>query len=155
MTDGGSVAGAAPPPGGPGQTPQPVNPFAPPVSGTASVLLHWSMVKLPEHPMQPRLADKRIGFFSIRQMDYGRPEQRAQQREYIVRWRLEKQDPSAAVSEPVKPIVYYVDRATPDWLKPWIKKGIEDWQPAFEAAGFRRIDERRLGFAQSVVFTVS
>jgi hypothetical protein len=127
----------APPPGGAGQTQQPVNPFAPTVSGTASLLVHWSMVKLPEHPMQPRLADKRIGFFSIDQMDYGRSEQRAQQREYIIRWRLEKKDPTAAVSEPVKPIVYYVDRATPDWLKPWVKKGIEDWQPAFEAAGFQ------------------
>ncbi len=127
----------APVPGAPGQT-QPVNPFAPTISGTASVLMHWSMVKLPEHPMQPRLADKRIGFFSIRQLDYGRPEQRAQQRQYIVRWRLEKKDPTAAVSDPLKPIVYYVDRATPDWLKPWVKRGIEDWQPAFEAAGFRR-----------------
>jgi hypothetical protein len=126
------------PQGGPGQAQQPANPFAPPVTETASLLMHWSMVKLPEHPMQPRLADKRIGFFSIQQMDYGRPEQRAQQREYIIRWRLEKNDPTAAVSEPVKPIVYYVDRATPDWLKPWVKKGIEDWQPAFEAAGFRR-----------------
>ena len=127
----------APPPAGPGQA-QPVNPFAPTISGTASLLMHWSMVLLPEHPMQPRRADKRIGFFSIQQLDYGRPEQRAQQREYIVRWRLEKKDSTAAVSEPVKPIVYYVDRATPDWLKPWVKKGIEDWQPAFEAAGFRR-----------------
>lgn len=118
-------------------TPAP-NPFAPTVAGTASLLMHWSMVKLPDHPMQPRLADKRIGFFSIQQLDYGRPEQRAQQRQYIVRWRLEKTDPTAAISEPVKPIVYYVDRATPDWLKPWVKKGIEAWQPAFEAAGFRR-----------------
>ena len=114
------------------------SPFAPAVSGTASLLMHWSMVKLPDNPMMPRLADKRIGFFSIQQLDYGRPEQRAEERRYIVRWRLEKQDPSAAVSEPVKPIVYYVDPATPDWLKPWVKRGIEDWQPAFEAAGFRR-----------------
>ena len=126
----------APPPT-PAQ-PQAPSPFGQTVSGTASLLLHWSMVKLPEKPMMPRLADKRIGFFSIQQMDYGRPEQRAQQREYIVRWRLEKKDPAAAVSEPVKPITYYVDPATPDWLKPWIKRGIEAWQPAFEAAGFRR-----------------
>ncbi|MBI2072981.1 MAG: DUF5117 domain-containing protein, partial [Gemmatimonadetes bacterium] len=114
------------------------SPFAPTVSGTASLLMHWSMVKLPEQLMMPRLADKRIGFFSIQQLDYGRPEQRAQERRYIVRWRLEKKDPTAAISEPVKPIVYYVDPATPDWLKPWVKRGIEAWQPAFEAAGFRR-----------------
>lgn len=116
----------------------PGTPLAATVSTTASLLLHWSMVKLPEKPMMPRVADRRIGFFSIRQLDYGRPEQRAQERQYVVRWRLEKKDPGAAVSEPVKPIVYYVDPATPDWLKPWIKRGIEAWQPAFEAAGFRR-----------------
>ena len=114
------------------------SPFEQTVTGTASLLMHWSMVKLPEKPMMPRLADKRIGFFSIQQLDYGRPEQRAQERQYIVRWRLEKKDPTAAISEPVKPIVYYVDPATPDWLKPVIKRGIEAWQPAFEAAGFRR-----------------
>ncbi|MGE0552308.1 MAG: zinc-dependent metalloprotease, partial [Gemmatimonadales bacterium] len=114
------------------------NPFAPTASGTQSVVLHWSMVKLPERPMLPRLADKRIGFFSLSQIDYGRPEQRSEQRRYIVRWRLEKKNPGAAMSEPVKPITYYVDPNTPDWLKPWVRKGIEDWQPAFEAAGFIR-----------------
>jgi uncharacterized protein DUF4953/uncharacterized protein DUF5117/uncharacterized protein DUF5118 len=106
--------------------------------GTATLVMHWSMITLPEHPMMPRLADKRIGFFSINMLDYGRPEQRAETREYIVRWRLEKKDPAAAVSEPVKPITYYVDPNTPEWLKPWVRKAIEDWQPAFEAAGFRR-----------------
>jgi hypothetical protein len=116
----------------------PANPFAPAASGTASIVLHWSMVKLPERPMMPRLFDKRVGFFSLNQLDYGRPEQRAQNRQYIVRWRLEKKDPNAAKSEPVKPITYYVDPATPDWLKPYVRKGIEAWQPAFEEAGFIR-----------------
>jgi hypothetical protein len=107
-------------------------------TGTASVQLHWSMVKLPEKPMMPRLADKRVGFFAVQQLDYTRPEPRAQTRQYIARWRLEKKDANAAISEPVKPITYYVDPATPTWLVPWVKKGIEMWQPAFEAAGFRR-----------------
>jgi len=124
-----------PPTGGPAA---PVNPFAPAATSTASITMHWSMIRLPEKPMMPRLADKRIGFFSLDQIDYGRPEQRADNREYIVRWRLEKKDPTAAVSEPVKPITYYVDPATPDWLKPYVKRGIEAWQVAFEAAGFRR-----------------
>ncbi len=124
-----------PPPLGPAA---PVNPFAPAASGTASVGMYWSMIKLPEKPMMPRLADKRIGFFSLRKTDYGRPEQRAQERDYIVRWRLEKKDPGAALSEPVKPITYYVDPATPDWLKPYVKRGIEQWQVAFEAAGFKK-----------------
>jgi hypothetical protein len=105
---------------------------------TASITMYWSLIELPERPMMPRLADRRIGFFSLGQIDYGRPEQRSQTRRYIVRWRLEKKDPSAAISEPVKPITYYVDPATPDWLKPYVRKGIEAWQPAFEAAGFRR-----------------
>ncbi|MEO7966374.1 MAG: zinc-dependent metalloprotease, partial [Gemmatimonadaceae bacterium] len=112
------------------------NPFASAQNSTASLVLHWSMVRLPEQPMMPRLADKRIGFFSIDQLDYGRPEQRAQNREYIVRWRLEKKDPSAAMSEPVKPITYYIDPNTPEWLKPWVRRAIESWQPAFEGAGF-------------------
>lgn len=122
----------------PTSTAAPANPFQPAATGTSSVVLHWSMVKLPDKPMMPRLADKRIGFFSVRNLDYSRPEQRAQEREYIVRWRLEKKDPNAAKSEPVKPITYYVDPATPDWLKPYVKKGIEAWQPAFEEAGFIR-----------------
>jgi hypothetical protein len=105
--------------------------------GSATVVLHYSMVKLPEKPMMPRLFDERVGYFSITQMDYGRPEHRAQQRRYITRWRLEKKDPNAAISEPVKPIVYYVDRATPKWLVPYTIRGVEKWQKAFEAAGFK------------------
>ncbi|MBK9153879.1 MAG: zinc-dependent metalloprotease [Chloracidobacterium sp.] len=105
--------------------------------GSASVAMHYSMVKLPENPMMPRLFDERVGFFSVTQMDYGRPEHRAQQRRYVTRWRLEKKDPNAAVSEPVKPIVYYIDRATPAWLVPFTKRGVEKWQKAFEAAGFK------------------
>jgi hypothetical protein len=127
---------AAPGPQGP---PAPPNPFAPPPlrPGSYSVLMNFSMVKLPEQPMLPRLYDERVGYFTVRQMDYGVDEHRAPERRYITRWRLEKKDPAAAVSEPVKPIVYYVDPATPAKLVPYIKKGIEQWQPAFEAAGFR------------------
>lgn len=124
--------------GGPQPQPQP-NPFAQGMrAGTnATVVMHYSMVKLPEKPMMPRLFDERVGYFVVRQTDYGIDEQRAPQRTYITRWRLEKKDPNAALSEPIKPIVYYVDPATPTkWVK-WIKKGIEDWQPAFEAAGFK------------------
>jgi hypothetical protein len=127
-------------PAGGGGGPAPVpNPFAQGMrAGTnATVVMHYSMVKLPERPMMPRLFDERVGYFSVRQMDYGVDEHRAPQRTYITRWRLEKKDPNAELSEPVKPIVYYVDPATPTkWVK-WIKKGIEDWQPAFEAAGFK------------------
>jgi hypothetical protein len=106
-------------------------------TGSASVVMHYSMVKLPETPMMPRLFDERVGYFSGAQMDYGQDEHRAPQRRYISRWRLEKKDPQAAMSEPVRPIVYYVDPATPSKWVPFIKKGIESWQPAFEAAGFK------------------
>jgi hypothetical protein len=105
--------------------------------GSASVVMHYSMVKLPEVPMKPRLFDPRVGYFSATQMDYGLDEHRAPQRRYITRWRLEKKDPTAAVSEPVKPIVFYIDPATPTKWVPYLKRGIEAWQPAFEAAGFR------------------
>jgi hypothetical protein len=105
--------------------------------GSASVVMHYSMVRLPEKPMMPRLFDERVGYFSAAQMDYGKDEHRAPQRRYITRWRLEKKDPSASLSDPVKPIVYYIDPATPTKWVPYLKKGIESWQPAFEAAGFR------------------
>jgi len=127
-------------PAGGGGGPQPApNPFAQGMrAGTnATVVMHYSMVKLPEKPMMPRLFDERVGYFAIRRFDYGIDEHRAPQRIYITRWRLEKKDPNAALSEPVKPIVYYVDPATPTKWIPYIKKGIEDWQPAFEAAGFK------------------
>ena len=118
---------------------QPANPFAPPGMrpGSATVLMHYSMVKLPEKPMMPRLFDERVGYFNIRKTDYGVDEHRAPQRTYITRWRLEKKDPNAALSEPVKPIVYYIDPATPAKWVPYMKRGIEKWQEAFEEAGFK------------------
>ena len=124
--------------GGPGPQPPP-NPFAQGMrAGTnATVVMHYSMVQLPEKPMMPRLFDERVGYFTIQQTDYGVDEQRAPKRVYITRWRLEKKDPNAELSEPVKPIVYYIDPATPTKWAKWIMKGIEDWQPAFEMAGFK------------------
>lgn len=118
---------------------QPSSPFGqaqvPP--GAASVLMHYSMVQLPVVPMMPRLADSRVGYFSVNQVDFSRPEHRSERRTYITRYKLEKRNPNAEISEPVEPIVYYVDPATPEWLVPYVKAGIEQWQPAFEAAGFR------------------
>src|SRR5207248_3172292 len=123
--------------GGPTPTP---NPFftAGMRPGSATVLMHYSMVKLPEKPMMPRLFDPRVGYFSVHQQDFGQDEHRAPQRTYITRWRLEKKDPSADLSEPVKPITYYVDPATPSKWIPYVKAGIESWQQAFEAAGFKK-----------------
>ena len=122
-----------------GQQTAPANPFlgSGMRPGSATIVVHHSMVKLPENPMTPRVLDERVGYFSVGQMDYGRDEQRAPRRRYITRWRLEKKDPAEALSEPVKPIVYWIDSATPTKWIPWMKRGIEDWQPAFEAAGFK------------------
>lgn len=103
---------------------------------SATVVVSYSMLKLPEEPMMPRLFDERVGYFSDSYVDYSRPEHRAVNRRFITRWRLEKQDPDAAISDPIKPIEYYVDPATPTEWVPYIKAGIEDWQVAFEAAGF-------------------
>lgn len=105
---------------------------------TVSVVVHHSMVHLPKNPMMPRLEDSRVGFFSVYQTDYGLDVHRAERRSYITRWRLEKKHPGRRMSEPVKPIVFYVDRTVPEKWRPYIAKGIEDWQEAFEAAGFRR-----------------
>lgn len=102
-----------------------------------SILAHWSMIRLSDQPMMPRLSDKRVGYFEVRQTDFGTPQHRSVIRNYITRWKLEKKFPDSAISPPVKPIAYYVDPATPAQWIPWIKKGVEDWQPAFEAAGFR------------------
>ena len=122
-----------PPPQGP-QAPQ-GGPRRPALA--QSVVAHWSMVHLPDHPMMPRYFDERVGYFSTSQIDFGSDEQRSVERQYITRYRLEKKDPSAAMSEPVKPIVYYVDPATPKKWIPYVKAGIEEWQSAFEAAGFK------------------
>ncbi|MBK8316514.1 MAG: DUF5117 domain-containing protein [Acidobacteria bacterium] len=70
--------------------------------GSATVVLPLQMVKLPEKKMMPRIFDERVGYFTVRQMDYGKDEQKAPERTYITRWRLEKKDPNAEVSEPIK-----------------------------------------------------
>ena len=97
---------------------------------------NFSMVLLPERPMAPRLCDNRVGYFSVNYEDYGAAVDKVPTRCYITRWRLEPKNPSAAVSDPVKPIVFYLDPATPEKWAPWIIKGVQAWEPVFRAAGF-------------------
>jgi hypothetical protein len=97
---------------------------------------NFSMVLLPNRAMRPRLCDNRLGYFSLGFEDFGADEPRVPTRCYITRWRLEPKDSNAAVSDPVKPIVFYVDPATPEKWVPWIIKGVEMWEPVFRAAGF-------------------
>lgn len=109
---------------------------------TLTMTFHHSMVLLPEKPMMPRLSDERVGFFGVQQYDYGYDAQRAEVRRYISRWRLEPKDPDAikrgGLSEPVKPITFYIDRGVPEKWRPYLKQGVEDWQVAFEKAGFSK-----------------
>ncbi len=103
-----------------------------------SVLAHWSMIKLPEDPMPVRYADPRTGFFTVRRTDFGSNRQVAVERQFITRWRLEcSSRMDGNLCYPKKPLVYYVDPGTPAKWKPWVKKAIESWEPAFEAAGFK------------------
>ncbi|GGG40236.1 glutaminyl-tRNA synthetase [Dokdonia pacifica] len=106
-----------------------------------SLQMNQSMILLPEEPMQPRISDPRVGFFTVSQYDYGSDALKADEKTYIERWRLEPKDPEAyargELVEPVKPIVYYLDPGTPENLQKYIKQGIEDWQKPFETAGFK------------------
>lgn len=116
------------------------SPFASRNRGDArsiTALIHYSMVALPEKPMRARLFDARVGYFTQGFEDFGSTENRVVPREYVARYRLEKKDPNAELSEPVKPIVYYISREVPERWHPYIKKAVEDWNPAFEAAGFK------------------
>ncbi|HXM37317.1 MAG TPA: zinc-dependent metalloprotease [Gemmatimonadales bacterium] len=116
----------------------PAAPGAPPdrTLNTITIPTNFSMVLLPDRPMQPRLCDNRVGYFSVSYEDYGSDEARVPTRCFITRWRLEPKDPNAAVSDPVKPIVFYIDPATPAKWAPWIIKGVGMWEPVFRAAGF-------------------
>jgi hypothetical protein len=111
------------------------------LTGALSVEMNQSFILLPEIPMRPRLYDARVGYFSIQQNDYGLDEHQAATRRYITRWRLEPKDPEAyargELVEPVKPIIYYIDPSTPEEWRPYLKQGVNDWQTAFEKAGFR------------------
>ena len=103
-----------------------------------SVMAHYSIVRLPEVPMMPRRFDERVGFFSNTMTDFGTSEHRSATRRYITKYRLEcSERRSGNLCFPKKPITYYVDRDTPEWLKKWVRAGILEWQPAFEAAGFK------------------
>ncbi len=112
-------------------------------TGTISVEMNNSMILLPKEPMKRRLFDERVGWFARGQVDYGDEAQKSKTIRYLDRWRLEVKDEDVEkfkrgeLVEPKKPIVYYIDRATPKKWRKYIKQGIEDWQEAFEEAGFK------------------
>ena len=118
---------------------------APSNSAVGSITLEMSnsMVLLPKKPMKRRYFDERVGWFARSQTDYGLKAQKSKSVRFLDRWRLEVKDEdiekfkNGELVEPKKQIVYYVDRATPKEWVPYIKQGINDWQVAFEAAGFK------------------
>ncbi|WP_031425300.1 zinc-dependent metalloprotease [Flavimarina sp. Hel_I_48] len=111
--------------------------------GSISVEMSNSMILLPKEPMRRRYFDQRVGWFARGQVDYGLDAQESKTVKYLDRWRLEVKEEDMAkykageLVTPKKQIVYYIDRATPNKWVPFIKQGIEDWQVAFEAAGFK------------------
>ena len=112
-------------------------------NGQISMVLNNSMVLLPKEPMRRRYFDERVGWFTSSQTDYGIDNQEAETVRYLDRWRLEVKDEdiekfkNGELVEPKKPIVYYLDPATPKKWRKYLKDGIEDWNVAFEAAGFK------------------
>jgi hypothetical protein len=103
----------------------------------AQTTVHVSLIELPKDPMMGRLKDSRIGYFTSGFLQFGGEEEASKRVEYINRYRLEKKDPKAAISEPVKPIIYYVTREVPEKWREQVRLAIEDWKPAFEQAGFK------------------
>ena len=112
-------------------------------TGTISLEINNSMILLPKTPMKRRYFDQRVGWFARSQVDYGLDVQESKSLKYLDRWRLEVKDEDLEKFEngelvtPKKQIVYYIDRATPVKWRKYLKQGIEDWQAAFEEAGFK------------------
>jgi hypothetical protein len=117
-------------------------PAGPPAAGEGpgksfSALVHYSLAMLPDKPMKGRYFDSRVGYFTESFERYDDPKSWVVRRQYITRYRLEKKDPSQAVSEPVHPITFYLSREVPEKWRSYLKQGVEDWKPAFEKAGFK------------------
>ena len=110
-------------------------------TNTITMRINQSMILLPENPMMSRVYDKRVGYFSLGNVDYNSEALKADSKRYIKRWRLEPIDEAAynrgELVAPKKPIVYYLDPATPIKLRKYIKQGVDDWQKVFETAGFK------------------
>lgn len=115
-----------------------------PTGRAVTVRQRHSLVALPGPGYRPRRLDPRVGVFGIDFYDYGTPLGEPLEQHWIVRHRLEKRDPAAAVSEPVKPIVYYVDQGTPEPIRSALVEGAAWWNQAFEAAGFRNAFQVRV-----------
>lgn len=110
-------------------------------TGAMTIGLNTSVVLLPKVPMRKRIWDNRVGYFTNRYTIFSDDQTKTDREQFISRFRLEPKDKKAyakgKLSEPIKPIVFYIDPATPKKWVPYLMKGIEDWNVAFEAAGFK------------------
>ena len=131
----GSIAIAQP--GAPAGAPVPTVPRALPDARSLFMTLHYSLAKLPPQPIRPRLADARVGHFTTGVVDFSDDIARNPRQRYVNRWRLEKKDPAAALSEPVKPITFWLDRTIPLKYRAAVTAGVLEWNKAFEAIGFK------------------
>ncbi|REL29193.1 DUF5117 domain-containing protein [Rhodohalobacter sp. SW132] len=117
------------------------NPPSNSATGAITLEVNHSMILMAKQPVQARTYDERVGYFSATQRDYGRDVHRAEQVRNITRWNLVPKDKEAYLRgelvEPEEPIIFYVDRATPERYREWLIQGVDDWQVAFEAAGFK------------------
>jgi hypothetical protein len=115
----------------------------------ASLTSISSFIELPLEPMQQRIADPRVGYFADQEYHYSDDQQKVEDRRFILRWRLEPKDDDLAkwqrgeLVEPKKPIIIYIDPATPKQWRPYLIQGINDWQAAFEQAGFKNAIQGR------------
>lgn len=110
-------------------------------ANTISLEINHSMIIMPEEPMERRRPDARVGYITANQVDYGTEEHRAKPVRHITRWKLVPKDKEAYLNgelvEPEEPIVFYIDPATPEEWREYLIQGVDDWQEAFEAAGFK------------------
>ncbi len=128
---------AVPQPGTPPGAPVPSVPSTLPDPRSMFVTLHYTLSKLPENVMAGRVADARVGYFAATKLDFSDDLARTPTVRFVNRWRLEKKEPDAALSEPVKPIVYVLDRTIPVKYRVAITSGILEWNKAFEKIGFK------------------
>lgn len=144
-----TYASNLPPPSSPG-APSRINPLPAGTStGFVTIEMNTSMILLPETPARKRLFDKRVGYFATGYTVYGEESHKSETEVFAVRWRLEPKPEDVEkmkrgeLVEPIKPIVYYIDPATPVKWRKYLKQGVEDWQKAFEQAGWKNAIQAR------------
>ncbi|MDH5286145.1 MAG: zinc-dependent metalloprotease [Betaproteobacteria bacterium] len=128
---------ARPQPGSPPGPGTPTLPSTLPDVRSLFLGFHYTLAKLPDEPMRPRIADERIGYFTTELLDFTTDVPRVPVTRYVNRWRLEKLDPAAELSEPVRPIVFWLDRNIPEKYRAPVRAGILEWNKAFERIGFK------------------